>query len=223
LQFSNLKTTGSKPKLLFFNFFIKLASGETMSENVGTATVIVDKTANAAPLGFTGLGLAAVLLSLSYIGIYPVESMIVSMAIFLGGFAQVFAGIMSWKKGDIFAGTAFSAFGLFWFSLAGLLIMPAIGWAETSSGIAMAAYLFIWGAYTFVMLIVTMKIGVRALQFVFLTLFLLFMLLAVVNATGSTGLLVVAGYVGLVMGLGALYIAVGMVMNEIHGKPVIPL
>ena len=132
-----------------------------MSENVGTATVIVDKTANAAPLGFTGLGLAAVLLSLSYIGVYPVESMIVSMAIFLGGFAQVFAGIMSWKKGDVFAGTAFSAFGLFWFSLAGLIIMPALGWAEASSGIAMAAYLFTWGAYTFVMLIVTMKIGVQ--------------------------------------------------------------
>jgi len=192
-----------------------------MSENVGT--VIVDKTANAAPLGFTGLGLAAVLLSLSYIGIYPVESMIVSMAIFLGGFAQVFAGIMSWKKGDIFAGTAFSAFGLFWFSLAGLLVMPAIGWAEASSGTAMAAYLFIWGVYTFVMLMATMKIGVRALQFVFVTLFLLFILLAVVNATGSTGLLVVAGYVGLVMGLGALYTALGMVMNEIHGKTVIPL
>jgi len=194
-----------------------------MSENVGTATVIVDKTANAAPLGFTGLGLAAVLLSLSYIGIYPVESMIVSMAIFLGGFAQVFAGIMSWKKGDIFAGTAFSAFGLFWFSLAGLLVMPAIGWAEASSGTAMAAYLFIWGVYTFVMLIATMRIGVRALQFVFVTLFLLFMLLAVVNATGNTGLLVIAGYVGLVMGLGALYTALGMVMNEIHGKTVIPL
>ncbi|WP_292391891.1 acetate uptake transporter [Methanosarcina sp. UBA5] len=194
-----------------------------MSENVGNPTIIVDKTANAAPLGFTGLGLAAVLLSLSYIGIYPVESMIVSMAIFLGGFAQVFAGIMSWKKGDIFAGTAFSAFGLFWFSLAGLLVMPAIGWAEASSGTAMAAYLLIWGVYTFVMLIATMKIGVHALQFVFFTLFLLFILLAVVNATGSTGLLVVAGYVGLIMGLGALYTALGMVMNEIHGKTVIPL
>ncbi len=194
-----------------------------MSENVGTATVIVDKTANAAPLGFTGLGLAAVLLSLSYIGVYPVESMIVSMAIFLGGFAQVFAGIMSWKKGDVFAGTAFSAFGLFWFSLAGLIIMPALGWAEASSGIAMAAYLFTWGAYTFVMLIVTMKIGVRALQFVFVTLFILFMLLAVVNATGNAGLLVVAGYVGLIMGLGSLYTALAMVMNEIHGKTIAPL
>lgn len=194
-----------------------------MSENVGNATFIIDKTANAAPLGFTGLGLAAVLLSLSYIGVYPVESMIVSMAIFLGGFAQVFAGIMSWKKGDVFAGTAFSAFGLFWFSLAGLLIMPAIGWAETSSGIAMAAYLAIWGIYTFVMLIITMKIGVKALQFVFATLFLLFMLLAFINATGNTGLLEVARYIGLIMGLGFLYTALAMVMNEIHGKTIAPL
>lgn len=201
-----------------------MASGEKiMSENVGTATEIVDKTANPAPLGFTGLGLSAVLLSLSYIGLYPVESMIVSMSIFLGGFAQVFAGIMAWKKGDIFAGTAFSAFGLFWFSLAGLIIMPAIGWAEASSGTAMAAYLFIWGVYTFVMLIITMKIGVKALQFVFVTLFILFMLLAVVNATGNAGLLVIAGYVGLIMGLGSLYTALAMVMNEIHGKTIAPL
>lgn len=112
-----------------------------MSENVGNATSIVDKTANAAPLSFTGLGLAAVLLSLSYIGVYPVQSMIVSMAIFLGGFAQVFAGIMSWKKGDVFAGTAFSAFGLFWFSLpdcllclqsAGLKRLPGSLWLHIS-------------------------------------------------------------------------------------------
>jgi succinate-acetate transporter protein len=145
------------------------------------------------------------------------------MAIFLGGFAQVFAGIMSWKKGDIFAGTAFSAFGLFWFSLAGLIVMPAMGWIEASSGIAMAAYLFIWGVYTFVMLLITMKIGVRALQFVFVTLFILFMLLAVVNATGSAGLLVVAGYVGLIMGLASMYTALAMVMNEVHGKTIAPL
>jgi len=194
-----------------------------MSENIGNTTEIIDKTANPAPLGFTGLGLAAVLLSLSYIGVYPAGSMVVSMAIFLGGFAQVFAGIMAWKKGDIFAGTAFSAFGLFWFSLAGLLIMPTMGWAEASSGIAMAAYLFIWGVYTFVMLLITMKIGVKALQFVFVTLFILFMLLAVVNATANAGLLVIAGYVGLIMGLGSLYTALAMVMNEIHGKTVLPI
>jgi len=68
-----------------------------------------------------------------------------------------------------------------------------------------------------------MKIGVKALQFVFATLFLLFMLLAFINATGNTGLLVVAGYIGLIMGLGSLYIALAMVMNEIHGKTIAPL
>jgi len=77
------------------------------AQEVVTDVNIKDKTANPTPLGFTGLGLAAVLLSLSYIGLYPVDSMVVSMAIFLGGFAQVFAGIMAWKKGSVFGGTAF--------------------------------------------------------------------------------------------------------------------
>lgn len=49
------------------------------------------------------------------------------------------------------------------------------------------------------------------------------MLLAFINATGNTGLLAVAGYVGLIMGLGALYTALAMVMNEIHGKTIAPL
>lgn len=184
---------------------------------------VKDRTANPSPLGFTGLGLSAVLLSLSYIGLYPVDSMIVSMAIFLGGFAQVFAGLMAWKKGSVFGGTAFCAFGLFWFSLAGLILMPAIGWIEGPEPLALAAYLFLWGVYTFVMLLATLKLGSKAIMFVFVTLCLLFILLAIVNATGNTGLLVIAGYVGLIMGLGALYTALGEVLNDAYGRTVVPI
>jgi len=186
-------------------------------------TDIKDKTANPTPLGFTGLGLSAVLLSLSYIGLYPVDSMIVSMAIFLGGFAQVFAGLMAWKKGSVFGGTAFCAFGLFWFSLAGLILMPAIGWIAGPEPIALAAYLFLWGVYTFVMLLATLKLGSKAITFIFVTLFLLFILLAIVNATGNAGLLVISGYVGLIMGLGALYTALGIVLNDAYGRTVVPI
>ena len=114
-----------------------------MTEAQVMVTDIKDKTANPTPLGFTGLGLSAVLLSLSYIGLFPVDSMIVAMAIFLGGFAQVFAGLMAWKQGSIFGGTAFCAFGLFWFSLAGLILMPAIGWVEAPTPMSLAAYLFL--------------------------------------------------------------------------------
>lgn len=194
-----------------------------MAEAQEMVTDIKDKTANPTPLGFTGLGLSAVLLSLSYIGLYPVDSMIVSMAIFLGGFAQVFAGLMAWKKGSVFGGTAFCAFGLFWFSLAGLILMPAIGWIAGPEPIALAAYLFLWGVYTFFMLIATLKLGSKAITFVFVTLFLLFILLAIVNATGNTGLLVISGYMGLIMGLGALYTALGEVLNDAYGKKVVPI
>lgn len=193
------------------------------AQEVVTDVNIKDKTANPTPLGFTGLGLAAVLLSLSYIGLYPVDSMVVSMAIFLGGFAQVFAGIMAWKKGSVFGGTAFCAFGLFWFSFAGLLLMPALGWIEGPEPLALAAYLFLWGVYTFVMLIATLKLGSKAIMFIFVTLFLLFMLLAVINGTGNTGLLVIAGYVGLIMGLAALYTALGEVLNDAYGRTVVPI
>ena len=104
---------------------------------------------------------------------------------------------MAWKKGSVFGGTAFCAFGLFWFSLAGLILLPAIGWIEGPEPMSLAAYLFFWGVYTFVMLIATLKLGSKAIMFIFLTLFVLFILLAIVNATGNAGLLVVAGYVGL--------------------------
>jgi len=194
-----------------------------MVEAQETITDIKDKTANPTPLGFTGLGLSAVLLSLSYIGLFPVDSMIVAMAIFLGGFAQVFAGLMAWKKGSVFGGTAFCAFGLFWFSLAGLLLMPALGWIEAPTPISLASYLFLWGVYTFVMLIATLKLGSKAIMFIFVTLFLLFILLAIVNATGNTGLLVIAGYVGLIMGLAALYTALGIVLNDAYGKTIVPI
>lgn len=193
------------------------------AQEVVTDVNIKDKTANPTPLGFTGLGLAAVLLSLSYIGLYPVDSMVASMAIFLGGFAQVFAGIMAWKKGSVFGGTAFCAFGLFWFSFAGLLLMPALGWIEGPEPLALAAYLFLWGVYTFIMLIATLKLGSKAIMFIFVTLFLLFMLLAVINGTGNTGLLVIAGYVGLIMGLSALYTALGEVLNDAYGRTVVPI
>lgn len=196
---------------------------ETMVEAREIITDIKDKTANPTPLGFTGLGLSAVLLSLSYIGLYPVNSMIMSMAIFLGGFAQVFAGIMAWKKGSVFGGAAFCVFGLFWFSFAGLLLLPGTGLIGAPDPISVAAYLFLWGVYTFVLLIATLKLDSKAIMFIFLTLFLLFILLAIVNATGNTGLLLIAGYVGLIMGLAALYTALAIVLNDAYGKKVAPI
>jgi succinate-acetate transporter protein len=181
-----------------------------------------DATANPAPLGLLGFGLTTVLLNLHNAGLFGLGSMILGMGIFCGGLAQVIAGLMEWKKGNTFGTTAFTLYGIFWLSLVALLIMPKIGWAEVNESGAMAAYLFIWGLFTAVMFVGTLKIS-RALQFVFGSLALLFFLLALGDATGSVGIKRIAGYEGIICGLSAFYTALAQVLNEVHGKTMAPL
>jgi succinate-acetate transporter protein len=63
----------------------------------------------------------------------------------------------------------------------------------------------------------------RALQFVFLTLTILFWLLAIGDWTGSSVIKTLAGYEGIVCSLSAIYPAMAEVLNETHGKTVLPI
>jgi len=115
--------------------------------------VTKDTTANPAPLGLLGFGMTTVLLNLHNAGLYPLDTMILGMGLFFGGMAQIFAGIMEWKKGNTFGTTAFTAYGLFWMSLVALLVFPAIGWGKAAGNVAMTAYLGIWGLFTAIMFV----------------------------------------------------------------------
>src|SRR5213082_1065760 len=88
-----------------------------MNEPNEPITQIKDTTGNPAPLGLLGFGMTTVLLNLHNAGFYELNSMILAMGICYGGAAQIFAGIMEWRKGNTFATTAFLSYGLFWFSL----------------------------------------------------------------------------------------------------------
>jgi hypothetical protein len=183
---------------------------------------IIDKTANPAPLGLLGFGMTTVLLNIHNAGFIPLSAMILAMGIFYGGLAQVIAGIMEWKKNNTFGTTAFSSYGLFWFSLVGLLVMPKLGWTTAADGKAMAVYLFMWGLFTFVMYIGTLKIS-RALQFVFLSLTILFFLLAAGDFTGNATITKIAGYEGIICGFSAIYTGLAQILNELYGKIVLSI
>jgi hypothetical protein len=148
--------------------------------------------------------------------------MILAMGIFYGGLAQIIAGIMEWKKGNTFGTTAFTSYGLFWLSLVGLLVMPEIGWGSANENAAMVAYLFMWGLFTAVMFVGTLRLN-RALQFVFASLAVLFFLLALGDATGNTLITHIAGYEGIICGLSAIYAALAQVLNEVYGKVIAPI
>jgi hypothetical protein len=189
-----------------------------------------EKLANPAPLGLLGFGMTTVLLNLHNAGFYPLNSMILAMGLAYGGLAQVIAGIMEYKKGNTFGTVAFSSYGLFWWSLVLLLVFPkfeiwdvsATSPLQATSSTAMAAYFFMWGIFTFIMFFGTLKTN-RALQFVFLSLAVLFFLLTAKELTGSTNLGIITGYEGIICGLSAVYLALAEVLNEAHGKIILPI
>ncbi len=191
---------------------------------------VKEKLANPAPLGLLGFGMTTVLLNLHNAGFYPLNSMILAMGLTYGGLAQVIAGIMEYKKGNTFGMVAFSSYGLFWWSLVLLLVLPKLEiWdvsttspLQATSSTAMAAYFLMWGLFTFSMFFGTLRAN-RALQFIFLSLAILFFLLAARDLTGSTDLGIVAGCEGIICGFSAVYTGLAEVLNEAYGKTILPV
>lgn len=182
-----------------------------------------DTTGNPAPLGLLGFGMTTVLLNFHNAGFYELNTMILAMGICYGGVAQIIAGMMEWKKGNTFATTAFISYGLFWLSLVALIVMTKLGWAARSDDKAMAAYLFMWGLFTLVMFIGTLRLHVAG-QIVFGSLTLLFFLLAYGDfANASPGFKHFTGWEGIFCGFSAIYAGLAQVLNELYGRVILPL
>jgi succinate-acetate transporter protein len=191
----------------------------------------LSKLANPAPLGLLGFGLTTVLLNLHNAGVFPLDAMILAMGLAYGGLAQVIVGIMEFKKGNTFGTVAFTSYGLFWWSLVLLLVLPKISFISGFSGPtpeAFAAYFFMWGLFTFAMFFGTLKKN-RALQFVFASLTVLFLLLVTRELTsnavlfGNVTVNTITGIEGVICGLSAVYLAIAEVLNEEHGRTILPI
>lgn len=189
-----------------------------------TAKIAAAATANPAPLGLMGFGATTVLLNLLNAGIMSPTStgMILAMGIFYGGIAQVIAGILEFKKNNTFGMVAFTSYGLFWIAFVALKEFPAMGWAQPVDNFSMGFFLTVWGLFTAYMFIATLKKN-RSLQFVFGSLTLLFVLLAIGDFSGIAIIKTVAGYEGIICGLSAIYLACAEILNETYGRKVMPV
>jgi len=193
---------------------------------------MAEKTANPASLGLLGFGMTTVLLNFVHnLQLGPADAMILGMGIAYGGLAQIIAGVLEFKKGNTFGTVAFTSYGLFWESFVLLNLMPKIFGVSGPSNEALAAYFFMWGLFTFVMFFGTLKTN-RVLQIVFATLALLFFLLAIKSAllayTSMTAkdlemFTRVIGFEGIITGFSAFYLGLAEVLNESHGKTVLPI
>ena len=84
-----------------------------MPENAATLP------AEPAPLGLIGLAVAALVLGLTDLGWASAadKSLMVPWTLFLGATAQLIAGIIDFRRGNIFGGTAFTTYSLLWYAV----------------------------------------------------------------------------------------------------------
>jgi len=181
--------------------------------------------ANPAPLGLVCFGMTTIFLNLHNAGIIPLSAMIIAMGLFVGGFAQIIAGIMEFKTGNTFGATAFTIYGSFWLSLVGIWLLPSMipqGGVQSADEISMGYYLLLWGILSLCMFIGTLKHNM-ATRVVFGSLTLLFFLLALSDFTGNHLIKTIAGYEGIFCGASALYSAVGQILNNEFKREVVKL
>lgn len=180
------------------------------------------KLANPAPLGLMGFGMTTILLNLHNAGFSPWTVLFWRWGFSTAVSRKFLPVCWSTKKGNTFGLTAFTSYGSFWLTLVAILLMPKMGLTDAPDAQLLGAYLGLWGVFTLFMFFGTLK-AARALQFVFLSLTVLFALLAVGNITGNEAIIHIAGWVGLVCGASAIYLAMGEVLNEQFGRTILPI
>jgi uncharacterized protein len=179
---------------------------------------------NPAPLGLLGFSLTTILLNLHNVGLFGLNTAIISMGIFIGGLSQIIAGIQEFKKENTFGATAFTAYGFFWLTLVAIWLLPrSEQFADLKSDkLVMGWFLLIWGIFSAFMFVGTLKMNL-SIQIVFGSLVALFLLLAAGDFSGIEIITQVAGVVGIFCGSMALYLGMAQVLNEVYQKNVLPI
>lgn len=177
-------------------------------------------------LGLFGLAMVTLVASSEKLGLTHGVSYIIPWAIFLGAIAQLIAGILDYQKNNIFGGTAFCAYGLFWLGvgMSWLISLGAFGKAlldyDTSQlGVAFIGYLI----FT-----VFMTIGAMETHKVLFTIFVLIDFLFIGLSLNSFGIMPelthgIAAWSELLIAIMSFYGSAAAVLNKHFGRVFLPV
>jgi len=177
-------------------------------------------TANPAPLGLCAFALTTFVLSAANAGLFTGATIVIGLALFYGGLAQMLAGMWEFRAGNTFGATAFTSYGAFW-----LAVGATLQWKLIPNGAAFGFFLLGWTIFTGLMFLGTLRSNV-ALIAVFGLLFLTFLFLAIGALGGSSGMTSFGGWLGILTALVAWYTALAGILasgNNAFRLPVWPM
>jgi succinate-acetate transporter protein len=184
-------------------------------------------TADPGPLGLAAFALTTFCLSVFNAGILngALEGVVLPLALFYGGLAQLVAGIQEFKKGNTFGATVFSSYGAFWISFAAFVhvIVPEMAAAKTPNiNEAVGLFLLAWTLFTIYIMIGSFAIN-GALAALLVVLEITFILLTWGNFANSTSIIKIGGYLGIIVAMMAWYCSAAGLLNSVFGKVILPV
>jgi succinate-acetate transporter protein len=185
--------------------------------------------ADPAPLGLLGFGFTTIMLSLVNAGVFKATegaALVLSLALFYGGGAQLLAGMWEFRRANTLGASAFTSYGAFW-----LVIWYWFNHYNAAGTSNAVAWFFIgWAIVTAIFTLASLR-TTHALIGVLLLLTITFLFLAfgqwqaggTFNPLNDPTLTKVGGWLGVVTGLLAWYTAAGHVVNATHQRELLPL
>jgi len=184
--------------------------------------VVSTTTVNPAPLGLSAFALTTFVLSAANAHLLTggpgAVTIVVGLALFYGGLAQLLAGMWEFKVGNTFGATAFSSYGAFWLAFGGSV---QFHWLPAGSN-AVGFFLLSWTIFTFIMFLSTFRTNLALITlfgFLLVTFFLL--TLHEFGAGDSFGLF--GGYLGLATALIAWYNALAGLLTATRSGFTLPV
>jgi len=137
-----------------------------------------------------------------------------------GGIVQLLAGMWEFRRGNVFASTAFSSYGAFWLGL--FVWIRVVPGALTLTGHDLGWILVAFAIFNLYMLLMATQVNVAVFG-VFFFLQLTEIFLAIGNFTTNATIGQVGGYIGLVTALVAWYTSAAGISAGIGGKIQLPV
>ncbi|KAJ3481897.1 hypothetical protein NLI96_g7348 [Meripilus lineatus] len=187
------------------------------------------KLGNPGPIGVFAFSSTTLVLSLYNAQARSIThpNVVVGMACFVGGLAQLLAGQWEIAVGNTFGATAFTLYGGFWMSYAAILI-PGTGilaaYADYPDQLksALAIYLLSWTILTFLLFLGTLR---RSIAFILLfgALDITFLLLCVGDFTHNTSIVKAGGGMGVVTAIIGYYVGTSEILTRDRSYFQLPL
>ncbi|GAC1423597.1 MAG: GPR1/FUN34/YaaH family transporter [Ktedonobacteraceae bacterium] len=186
-------------------------------ERAPVASAAVSTVANPGPLGLSAFALTTFVLSSVNAGLLAGTDLkiVLGLALFYGGLAQLLAGMWEFRTGNTFGATAFTSYGAFW-----IAVGASVQFSWITSHAAFGFFLLGWTIFTLIMFLGTLRTN-GGLIALFGLLFLTFVFLTIGEFGGGTGVL--GGYLGILTALVAWYNALAGVLSASRAPFTLPI